>query len=117
MSPDKMIEFYNFQRHKRSILPKVLQRGTLMSSVAQQTETQSSEEVGSNGQEIWGSLEKTKVWTQKEDIPSKNVSGDQDKDQTETMTKEGEEGPMFTPDKSTTNAVGKQISTEIANPV
>jgi hypothetical protein len=95
----------------------VLQGGTLTSPVTQKTKTQSSEAVGSNGQEIWGSLEKTEVSNQKEDIPSTNVSGDQDKDQTETLTKEGEEGPLFTPDKSTTNAFGKQFSTEIANPV
>jgi hypothetical protein len=57
------------------------------------------------------------VSTQKEDIPSTNVSGDQAKDQAETLTKEGEEGPLFSPDKSTTNAVGKQSSTEIGSPI
>jgi hypothetical protein len=57
------------------------------------------------------------VSTQKEDIPSTNVSGGQAKDQAKTLTKEGEEGPLFTPDKSTTNAVRKQLSAEIGNPV
>jgi hypothetical protein len=102
-----MIDFYDFQRHRRSSLPKLLQGGTLMSIVAWKIETRSSEAISSNGQEIQGSLEKTEVSNQKEDIPSKNVSGDQAKDQAETLTKEGEEGPLFTLDKSTTNVAWK----------
>jgi hypothetical protein len=62
-------------------------------------------------------LEKTEVLTQKGDNTETNVSGDQDKDQTETLTKKGEEGPLFTPDKSTTDMVGKQSSTEIGSPI
>jgi len=57
------------------------------------------------------------VSTQKEYIPSTNVSGDQAKDQEKTLTKKREEGPPFSPDKSTTNAVGKQSSTEIGSPI
>ena len=55
--------------------------------------------------------------TQKEDIPSTNVSGDQSKDQIETLTKEGEEEPLFTPYKSTTDATEKQMSTKIGSPI
>jgi len=80
-------------------------------------ETRSSEVVSSNRKESQESLEKTKVSTHKEDIPSTNVSSDQAKDLLETLTKEGEGGPMFTPDKSTTNAVGKRPSNEIDRPV
>jgi hypothetical protein len=46
------------------------------------------------------------------DIPS-----GQAKYQTETLTKKGEEGPLFTLDKSTTDGVRKQSSTEIGNPI
>jgi hypothetical protein len=113
LPPDKMIEFYDFQRHRRSSLPKVLQGETPTSTAAQQMETRSSEAVSSNGQENWESFEKTEVSTQKEEIPSTNVSGDQAKDQEETLPKEGEEGQLITPDKSTTNAAEKQSSTEI----
>jgi hypothetical protein len=62
-------------------------------------------------------LEKTEVSTHKEDIPSTNVSGDQAKDQAKTLTKEGEEGPSFSLDKSTTNAIEKQLSTKIGSPI
>jgi hypothetical protein len=56
LPPDKMIEFYDFQRHRRSSLPKVLQGGAMTSPAAQQTETRSSEAVSSSGQEI------QKIW-------------------------------------------------------
>jgi hypothetical protein len=62
-------------------------------------------------------LEKIEVSTQKEEIPSTNVSGDQAKDQVETLTNEGEEGPLISPDKSTTNVAGKQSSTEIGSSI
>jgi hypothetical protein len=117
LSPDKMIEFYDFQSHRRSSLPKVLQGGSPMSPTAQQMETRSSEAVSPNRQETRESLEKIEVLTQKEDIPSTNVLGDQAKDQVETLTKEGEEVLLFTPDKSTTNAANKQSSIEIGSPI
>jgi hypothetical protein len=51
LSPNKMIEFYDFQRHQRSSLREVLQGGTPTSRDAQQMETRISEEVRSTGQE------------------------------------------------------------------
>jgi hypothetical protein len=40
LSPDKMIDFYNFQKHRRSSLPKELQGENPMSPTTQQTNTQ-----------------------------------------------------------------------------
>jgi hypothetical protein len=51
LPPDKMIEFYDFQRHRRSSLPKVLQGLTPTSKAAKKIETRRSEEVSSNRQE------------------------------------------------------------------
>jgi hypothetical protein len=117
LSPDKMIEFYDFQRHRRSSLPKVLQGGAPMSPATQQTETRSQEAVSSSKQETWENLEKTEVSTQKEDTPVTDVSGDRAKDQAEILTKKGEDRPLSTPDKSTIDATGKQSSTEIGSPI
>jgi hypothetical protein len=69
-----MIDFYNFQKHRRSSLPKVLQGENPMSPATQQTETQNPEVVSSSKQEALENLEKSEVSTQKEDIPETEVS-------------------------------------------
>jgi hypothetical protein len=45
LSPKKMIELYDFQRHRRSSLPKVLQGGILTSLATQQMKTRNLEAV------------------------------------------------------------------------
>jgi hypothetical protein len=63
LSPDKITEFYNFQKHRRNSLPKVLQGENPTPPATQQTKTQGLETVSSSGQETQGSLEKTEVLT------------------------------------------------------
>jgi hypothetical protein len=77
----------------------------------------SSEAVNSSKQETQENLEKTEVSTQKEDTPETDVSGNQAKNQAETLTKKGEDKLLSTPDKSTTDMTGKQSSTEIDSPI
>jgi hypothetical protein len=86
LAPDKMADFYNFQRHRRNGLPKVLQGETLTPPDTQQMKAQGLEMVSSSRQETLESLEKTEVLTQKGDTTTTNVAGDQDKDQTKTLT-------------------------------
>jgi hypothetical protein len=112
-----MIDFYNFQKHRRSSLPKVLQGENPMSPATQQTETQNPEAVSSSKQEALENLEKSEVSTQKEDIPVTEVSDNQAKDQAETLTKKGEDRPLSSSDKSTTDGTEKQLSTEIDSPI
>jgi hypothetical protein len=51
LSPNKMIDFYNFQKHQISSLPKVLQGENPMSPTMQQTKTQNLEALSSRKQE------------------------------------------------------------------
>jgi hypothetical protein len=51
LSPNKMIDFYNFQKHQISSLPKVLQGENPMSPTMQQTKTQNPEALSSRKQE------------------------------------------------------------------
>jgi hypothetical protein len=50
LSPDQIIEFYNFWRHRRNGLPKVLQGENLTSPDTEQTETQGLETIRSSRQ-------------------------------------------------------------------
>jgi hypothetical protein len=43
LTPDKMVEFYNFQKHRRNSLPKVLQGDIPTPPATQQMETQGLE--------------------------------------------------------------------------
>jgi hypothetical protein len=63
LSPDKMIDFNNFQKHQRSNLLKVLQGENPMSPATQQTETQNPEALSSSKQEALEKLEKFEVLT------------------------------------------------------
>jgi hypothetical protein len=51
LSPNKMIDFYNFQKHQISSLPKVLQGENPMSPTMQQTKTQNPKALSSKKQE------------------------------------------------------------------
>jgi hypothetical protein len=115
--PDKMIDFYNFQKHQRSSLLKVLQGENPMSPATQQTETQNPKVGSSSKQEAPENSEKYEISTQKKDIPTTEVSDDQVKDQSETLIKQGEDRPLSSSDKSTTDGTGKQLSTEIDSPI
>jgi hypothetical protein len=117
LSPDKMIYFHNFQNHQRSSLPKVLQGENQMSPATQKTETQNLEATISSKQEALENLEKSEVSTQKEDIPEIDILDNETKYQVETLAKKGEDRPLSSPDKSTTDGTEKQLSTEIENPI
>jgi hypothetical protein len=117
LAPDKLVEFYNFQRHRRNGLPKVLQGETPTPPATQKIEVQSLETRSSSGQDAQENLEKTEVLTQKGDTTLTNPPSDQAKAQTEALIKKGEENPLSTPGKSATDTVGKQPSTEIGSPV
>jgi hypothetical protein len=103
LAPDKLVEFYNFQKHRRNSLPKALQGETPTPPAAQRIETQSVETGSSSGQDAQEHLEKTKVLIQKEDTTLTNPPSDQAKAQAEALIKKGEEQPPFTPSKSTTD--------------
>jgi hypothetical protein len=117
LAPDKLAEFYNFQRHRRNSLPKVLQGETPTSPATQETATQSLETGSSGGQDAQEHLEKTEVLTQKGDTTLTNPPDDRTKVQAEALIKKGEEKPLSTPDKSATHTVGQQPSTEIGSPI
>jgi hypothetical protein len=59
LTPDKMVEFYNFQKHRRNSFPKVLQGETPTPPTTQQTETQGLETVSSSGWDARKNLEET----------------------------------------------------------
>jgi hypothetical protein len=63
-----MVEFYNFQKHRRSGLPKVLQGKILKSLDTQQAETQNPEVRISAKQETLENQEKIEFSTQKGSI-------------------------------------------------
>jgi hypothetical protein len=86
-----LVQFYNFQRHRRNSLPKVLQGEIPTPPATQEIEVQSLETKNSSGQDAQESWEKTEVLTQK--------------------------GPLSTPGKSATDTVGKQPFTEIGSPI
>jgi hypothetical protein len=93
LPPSEMVEFYNFQKHRRSGLPKVLQRENPKSLATQQTETQNPQAKSSTKNEALENLEKYEVSTQKKDIPATEVSDDQSKYQSETLKNQGKDKP------------------------
>ena len=68
-----MDEFYNFQKHRRSGLPKVLQGKSLKYPDTQQTKIQNPEAGSSTKQETLENLEKAEVSTQKGNIPKAEI--------------------------------------------
>jgi len=112
-----MDEFYNFQKHRRSGLPKVLQGKCLKYPDTQQAKTQNLELRSFAKQETLENREKVEVSTQKESIPEMEVLDNQGKDQKETIIKNGEDKPSSSPEKSTTEEAGKKFSMEIGNPI
>jgi hypothetical protein len=115
--PGEMDEFYNFQKHRRSSLPKVLQGKSLKSPDTQQAETQNPEVRSSAKQETLENQEKVEVSTQKGSIPETKILDNQGKDKKETIIKNREDKPPSSPEKSTTEEAGKKLSTEIGNPI
>ena len=87
LAPDKLAEFYNFQKHQRNSLPKVLQGETLIPSATQRVETESLEKWSSSRQDAQESLEKTKVLTWKEDTTLTGPPRDHTENQTEALIK------------------------------
>ena len=88
-----------------------------MAPTTQQTKTQNPEVRSSSKQEALKKSDKSEISTQKKDIPMTEVSDDQAKDQPETLAKKGEDRPLSSLDKSTTDGTRKQLSTEIDNPI
>jgi hypothetical protein len=91
LAPDQLVEFYNFQRHRRNSLPKVLQGETPTPPATQEIEIQSLETGSSSGQDAQEKLGKTEVLTQKGDTTLPNPPSDQAKAQIEALIKKGEE--------------------------
>jgi hypothetical protein len=73
---DQVVEFYNFQRHRRNNLPKVLQGETLTPPATQEIEVSSLEIRDSTGQDAQEILDKTNILTQKGDTTLTNLPGD-----------------------------------------
>jgi len=59
--PSEMDEFYNFQKHRKSGLPKLLQGEILKFPATQQIKTQNPEAGSSTKQETLENLEKSEV--------------------------------------------------------
>jgi hypothetical protein len=77
----------------------------------QQIDTQNTEVGSSTKQEFLENLEKPEVSTHKEDTTATEASNKPTKIQEETLIKKGEDRPLYSPEKSTTSEVGKQLST------
>ena len=71
----------------------------------------------SNKQDAQESLEKTEVLTQKEDTTLTDPQGDHIETQTEALIKRGEENPLSTLGKPSTDTVGKKPSTKIGSSI
>jgi hypothetical protein len=117
LAPNKFVEFYNFQRHQRNSLPKVLQGEIQTPSSTQEIETQGLETGSSSGQDTHKHLEKNDVSTQKANTTSPNSPSNQTKAQIEALSKKGQETPSSTPDRSATNTTRQQQSTKIGSPI
>jgi hypothetical protein len=117
LAPDKLAEFYNFQKHRRNSLPKVLQGEVLTSPATQEVETQNLETGSSSKQSIQENLVKTEVLTQKENTAPSNQPDDQTKAQAEVLIKKGQDASLSTPENPTTNTTGKPQTTQIGDPI
>jgi hypothetical protein len=80
--PGDMVNFYKFQEHRRSCLPKVLQDRNSQPSGTQQAEDKSSTCVNPSKQETQDKTEETEISNQEEEIPN------QEEGNPETVTKE-----------------------------
>jgi hypothetical protein len=69
LSPKWMIEFYKFQEHWRSILPKFLQGKVSTPLGIQQTKAKGSIDTSPRKQETQGNIEETKTSNQEIEIP------------------------------------------------
>jgi hypothetical protein len=99
LAPDKLVEFYNFQRHQINGLPKVLQGETPTPLATKKIEVHSLETKSSSGKDAQENLDKTEVLTQKGDTTLTNPPSDQAKAQNEALIKKGEGNPLSTPGK------------------
>jgi hypothetical protein len=80
--PGDMADFYTFQEHRRSCLPKVLQGGNSQPPSTQQAEDKSSVGTNLSKQETQDKPEETKISNQEGDIPN------QEEGNPEIVTKE-----------------------------
>jgi hypothetical protein len=124
LSPEGMIEFYKFQEHRRSGLPKVLQGKVSTPPGIQQTKAKGSTDTSPGKQETQGNTEETETSNQETEIPSQeerppetDTPGKQVKDQTEIPSKGVGDTPLSTSNEPVTDATMKQTSTEIDSPI
>jgi hypothetical protein len=80
--PGDMVDFYTFQEHRRSCLPKVLQGRNSQPPSTQQAEDKSSTGANPRKQETQDKTEETKISNQEEEIPN------QEEGNPEIVTKE-----------------------------
>jgi hypothetical protein len=119
-----MFDFYKFQEHRRSGLPKVLQVIVSKPLVSQQAEGEGLIGIGPDEQEAQGNTEKTKVLKQeskgpshKERSPGADNLDRQTKVRVEMLTKQVGDPLLLTLNKSGTNPGVKNIPLEICSPI
>jgi hypothetical protein len=113
LAPDKSAEFYNFQKHQRNSLPKVLQGEVSTSPATHKVETHNLETCSSSKQSIQENLVKTEVLTQKANIAPSNQPDDQTKAQVEVLIKKEHDASLSTPENPATNTTEQPHTTQI----
>jgi hypothetical protein len=108
-----MVDFYKFQEHRRSGLPKVLQGKVSIPQDIQQTEVKGSKDENPGKQETQSDAEETKTSSQEERLPETDTPGKQVKDKTERPLKGVEDTSLLTSSGPSTDATMKQTSKEI----
>jgi hypothetical protein len=119
-----MFDFYKFQEHRRSGLPKVLQGTVSKPPGSQQAEAEGPTGIGPDEQEAQGNTEKTKVLKQESEGPSheeRSPGADNPDRQTEVRVempaKQVGDPLLLTPNKLGTDAGVKNIPSEIGSPI
>jgi len=90
LAPGQLVEFHNFQSHRRNSLPKVLQGETSTPRATQEIEIHILEIGSSNRQDAQEKLGKIEVLTQRGDTTLPNPPSDQAKSQIEALIKKRE---------------------------
>jgi len=119
-----MFDFYMFQEHRRSELPKVLQGIVSKTLGSQQAEAEGPTGIGLDEQEAQGNIEKMKALKQESEGPSHEERSPgtdnpdrQTKVRVEMPAKQVEEPLFLTLNKSSTDAGAKNIPSEFGSPI
>jgi hypothetical protein len=122
--PGDMVDFYKFQEHRRSCLPKVLQGKTSKPPGTQQAEAKGSTDASPSKQETQEKTEETETSNQEAEIPNQEegnpeivTPGKQVKGQAEISSKGVGDIPSLTSKEPATDATMKQSFQEIDSPI